>query len=116
MISDNLPQLISDYLLTRADWVPVEEICTRFGINERLLRAHGRRPSLISGFAISSSTRGIKHIHHTTVNERLHYKHSRIKRLIAERRALKEHDLAVARCLTRNPVLMEKPTHQLVML
>ena len=46
---------IEVFLLLRGDWVSVEELCQRFAIPERLLRADGKRRPICGRFAISSS-------------------------------------------------------------
>lgn len=96
---EDLAKRVEAYLLHRADWVPVEDVCTACEIPERLLRADGRRRPITSRFAISSSTRGLKHLRHATVAERLAYKHSRWKVLISYRRALDDYRHAVAATL-----------------
>jgi len=91
---------IEMFLLMRGDWISVVEICQRFGIEERLLRADGKRRPLCRHFAISSSTKGFKHLRFATVAERLQYKHARRRTAIAYLRALREYDAAVRNCLT----------------
>jgi len=117
MNTGELATRIELLLLDRATWVPVDEICAACQINERLLRAVGRRPAIFSRFAISSSTKGLKHIRHTDARVRIAYKHARLKVLIANRRALDEYHAALSNCLTgRKPTLQERHTGQLVFL
>lgn len=99
----DLSARIEVYLLTRPVWVPVEILCRDCEVSERLLRADGRRRPIYSRFAISSSTKGLKHIRHTTVEERLAYKHARRKVLVANARALREFQFAVADSITGKP-------------
>jgi len=96
---------IEDHLLSAGDWVSVDQICERFGIEERILRADGKRRPICRHFAISSSTRGFKHLAHTTASERIAYKHARKKSLIAHARALKEFDAALHNCLHGRPAV-----------
>jgi hypothetical protein len=106
MTSGELATQIEIFLLNREGWVAVAEICTHFRIPERMLRADGKRRPLLARFAISSTRagqNGFKHLSKTTVAERLEYKHNRIKRLIAERRALDEYTSAFHSCLTGKP-------------
>jgi hypothetical protein len=104
---------IEIFLLTRAEWVSVETVCRGCEVTERLLRADGRRRPIFSRFAISSSTKGLKHIRHTTARERITYKHARQKVLIAHARALKEYAQAVHACVTgKLPDLHEVHTNQ----
>lgn len=117
MTQTDLQTQIEAFLLTEDRWFSVAEICERFRFPERLLRADGRRRPLCGRFAISSSTKGLKHISFATVPERLDYKHARRKVLVANARALKEYALAVNNCLTgRKPTLQERHTGQLVFL
>jgi hypothetical protein len=102
-MNSDLALRIELFLLDKGDWVPVKELCRECSVPERLLRAAGRRKSIFSKFAISCSTKGIKHIALTTPRERIQYKHSRLKVLIANRRALDEFTLAVTNCLTGRP-------------
>lgn len=104
-------------LLARADWVSVTDISQACSIDERLLRADGRRRPLCSRFAISSSTKGIKHIRFATVKERIKYKHARLRTLIAYRRALDDYNTALHNCLTgKKPEIIERHTGQMVFL
>lgn len=104
---------IEMYLLALAEWVPVVDICRDCEVAERLLRADGRRRPIYSRFAISSSTKGLKHLAHTDARERIAYKHARKKVLIANARALRDFDNAVSACLTgKLPTLTEYHTGQ----
>ena len=70
----NVSEQIEAYLLFRAEWVPDIEICARFGVRERQLRATGKTPGLCSKFAISSD-KGLKHVRLATRQEWLDFKH-----------------------------------------
>lgn len=52
---------ISAFLLARDGWVAGEEICQRFGVEARALRATNTVPGLCSQFAISGP-KGFRHI------------------------------------------------------
>lgn len=56
----SLPAQIELYLLNRGAWVSVDDLCTRFAIRPRMLRADGARDGLLDNFAVSS-TRGNEH-------------------------------------------------------
>lgn len=56
------------WLLTQRDWVSAAEICQRFGVRERLLRADRDRAGLLSEFAICGD-KGFKHIRNATDQE-----------------------------------------------
>lgn len=95
------------YLNVRPRWVPVSEICEHFGINERDLRATSRRRPMCARFAISSQTRGssgFKHIAHTTVAERLSYKHRCMRNLVAYARARRDYEQALRSSLDTTTV------------
>lgn len=115
-MSSELATQIEIFLLLAGDWVPVEDICARFGIPERQLRADSGRRPLCRHFAISSSRNGkngLKHLSLCTTAERLAYKHNRRKRLVAEARALAEYNTALKNCLTgKRPDQIERHTGQ----
>jgi len=113
MIPDNLANRIEAILLARAGWVSVEEVCALCEIPERITRADGKRRPIFSLFAISSSTKGLKHLDHTTARERITYKHSKQKVIVAYYRALRDYNNALANCLTgKFPRQEERFTHQ----
>ena len=112
-----LASRVEMFLLSRGGWVSVEDVCSACDIPERLLRADGKRRPIHTAFAISSSTKGIKHVSQTTARERIEYKHARLKVLIANRRALVEFTGAISNCLTgRRPDQIERHTGQMVFL
>lgn len=93
---------IEAYLLAHPRWVPVRELEEHFDIDERVLRANGKRRPLLAHCAISNSDpghNGFKHIRHTTISERLKAKHSYRKRLIAAARADRDLHRAIAHAL-----------------
>jgi len=67
------PAVIEMWLLTQFRWVPASEICQRFGVVERSLRATGAKPGLLSHCAISGDS-GFKHVRHATTAEWLRCK------------------------------------------
>jgi hypothetical protein len=108
---------IEQHLLARADWVSVAEICERFGVDQRDIRAKGRKQGhLLKPFAISNSVRGYKHIVHTTAAERIQYKHATRKNLVAYARADRQLAAALRNCTTRRPMPHERHTGQLILL
>jgi len=52
---------ISAFLLARDGWVQAKDICQRFGVEARALRATNTVPGLCSQFAISGP-KGFRHI------------------------------------------------------
>lgn len=112
-MSPGLEILINQFLLTAPRWFSTTEICQACGCPERLLRADGKRRPIYSKFAISSSTKGLKHLSFTCVAERLQYKHARTKVLIQNRRALDDFAEGLRNCLTgKFPDQRERFTHQ----
>ncbi len=57
------------WLLTQRRWVSGREICARFGVPERRLRAVGGKPGLLTVCAISHSVHGFKHVRNATDRE-----------------------------------------------
>lgn len=104
------------HLLENPRWIRAQDICVRFEICQRKLRALGDRPGLCSEFAISGD-KGFKHVRHaTTVEFNRSYQRSRthgINELIGARRRKRYRD----RLLTSKPPPMhERATGQAVML
>jgi hypothetical protein len=50
------------WLRTQDRWVSAREICERFGVRERQLRAVSGKPGLLTRCAISHSRLGYKHV------------------------------------------------------
>lgn len=99
----DLSDRLESYLFAEPRWVPVAEICERFGIEERVLRAEGRRRPVHADFAISSArpgAHGFKHISHASIKERLAHKHACLRRIIAGARAKKDYDRALRNAIT----------------
>lgn len=111
----NLAHQIEQHLLAQADWVSVADLCQRFSIDQRDLRAKGhRKPHLLKPFAISHSVKGYKHIARATIAERLQYKHACRKNLLAYVRADRQYRAALRNCTTRRPIPQERHTGQLL--
>lgn len=55
------PIEIEVWLLGEGRWVPAAEICHRFEVTERALRARDGKPGLMDAFAVSSDA-GYKHV------------------------------------------------------
>ena len=64
----DLPTHLEMWLLSQPCWVPAAEICERFQIEERHLRAKGKNPGVCDAFAVSSS-KGYKHVRHLSTEE-----------------------------------------------
>lgn len=116
-----LANRIEMYLLARGNvYVPIPEICEECEIEERLLRADGRRRPLCRNFAISSTKNGqngLKHLFFTTPRERIRFKHAKLKNLIAYARALNDFKAAVRNSLTGSrPLQTERFTGQGILL
>lgn len=97
-MTDDVKARIESYLLSAGDWVPVALIVERFQIDERDLRASGRRPGPLSHCAIFSS-RGIKHLTHSTLQERIQCRNRIRRELISRARRLKWFEAGIHRCL-----------------
>jgi hypothetical protein len=113
-----LPAQIERFLLDRGTWVRAREIVDRFGLpDDRCLRARGRKPGLLAGFAFSHPAHGI--IHHRHLNQRdfLRLDNALGRHGISELRARKLRRLARRRCLD-SPQFPTTETHsgQLVFL
>lgn len=111
----DLARQIESFLLANRRWVKSEELCERFEIRQRQLRALGDEPGLCSEFAISGD-KGFKHVLHATNDEfERSYQRSRrhgIGELIGARRRRRYRD----RLLIEKPTpLHEKATGQAVM-
>lgn len=83
----DLATQIEIHLLTIGTWVPTTELCDRYGINQRALRAVGRRPGLLDHFAVSSTRQGThSYIHHRYLPTKdwLPIKHRLLSHALAE--------------------------------
>ncbi len=98
---------IEIYLLATPRWVPLSEIEEMFGIDERDLRAKGKKRPVCARFAINSAAKGrhgLKHIMHATIEERLAHKHKNRRVLIAAARNARDYETALRTALdTRTP-------------
>jgi len=101
------------WLLTRGDWVSAEEICQRFSIRPRMLRADGDRAGLLDQFAVSSTKEGgYKHIALISGDEFRRLDHRLRRHAIAELRRSKLWRRARRNCLTGRAPTVERHTGQ----
>jgi hypothetical protein len=105
---------IEAYLLLEARWVPAVEICQRFQVSKRKLRACRTRPGLLDDFAVSSK-QGHKHTSLLTTAEYLPYKHKMLRHSISQIRKIKKWDNGRHNSLTKKPVLIERHSGQLLL-
>lgn len=111
----NLSSQIELYLLERADWVPVKDICIKFGVDQRALRATGKTPGLCDTFAISSNA-GYKHASLINSQEYLSHKHRLRKHAIQELRKARRWDQARKNCLYgMKPSQIERHSGQILL-
>ena len=111
----NLAEQIERHLLDRGEWVPARELCRRFGLTERQLRAVGDTPGLCEAFAISIPGHGYKHIRLATTAEFIHAKHYEKRRAIQRFRRVRVWDHARRQAIrsVRNPCFaFERDTGQ----
>jgi hypothetical protein len=108
---------IESYLLERGDWVKSRELCERFGVTERQLRAVDDRPGLCSRIAISGN-KGFKHISLATPAEwEEHYARERKHNIMAlvNLRAKRRHRMTLTRQVRRPALVFERDTGQILM-
>jgi hypothetical protein len=101
-----LARQIEVFLLDRAGWVPVTEICSRFGIKERLLRQDGSREGLLDHCAVSSTQNGesgLCHHRFLPTSAWLPVKHRLLRHSISQIRKVRKWD----RC--RHNILIGRP-------
>ena len=113
---DLTPQLES-YLLERRDWVKSRDLCERFGVTERQLRAIDDKPGLCTRIAISGN-KGFKHISLATTEEwNEHYGRERKHNIMAlvNLRAKLRLRMNVTRRIQRPDGLFERDSGQLLM-
>ena len=108
---------IEGYLLDARRWVPAAELCERFEVPERGLRALGDQPGLCSLFAISGD-QGFKHVAHATDQE-FDRAYARLRshglaELVRARR-LKRRRAELHAKVTRPPAVVEKTTGQVLL-
>lgn len=113
----SLEQRIEQYLMEAPGdgWVKSDLLCARFDINERQLRKVGNDPGLCTGFAISISAKGYKHVQRATPSEYRQFKHGMRRHAINELRRVatldkRRHQVTVA---TKRPeFIRERDTNQ----
>lgn len=113
---DLTPQ-IEAYLLERRDWVKSRDLCERFGVSDRQLRAIDDRPGICSRIAISGN-KGFKHISLATTAEwQEHYFRERKHNIMAlvNLRAKRRLRLTITRQIQHPAVIFERDTGQLLM-
>ncbi len=114
---NDLVPFIDAYLLSRGGWVKARELCERFGVNERQLRANDDQPGLCSRIAISGN-RGFKHIAVATAVEwDEHYGRERKHNIMAlvNLRAKRRLRISMTRKLRRPTIIVERDTGQMLM-
>ena len=115
-MNDLTPQLEA-YLLERGDWVKSRELCERFGVTDRQLRATDDRPGLCSRIAISVN-KGFKHISLATTAEwQENYARERKHNIMAliNLRAKRRLRLTMTRQIRRPALVFERDSGQLLM-
>jgi len=113
----SLTESIETFLLSRHGWVSSREICERFGVSERQLRAVAGNAGLCSAFAISGD-KGFKHVSAASPSEWLRFKHRLRRHGIAE--LVRVRDLGkkrqnVTRRSSRPKLCYERDTGQALM-
>lgn len=106
---------IDTWLRTQHRWVPADEICERFGLRKRLLRADGDRDGLLDDFAVSSTAgdaHGFKHVRLLTTTEWIKAKRKMRLHGVREIRKTIKWDRARYRERTNVPIPMELATGQ----
>jgi hypothetical protein len=115
-MSDLTPQ-IESYLLERGDWIKSRELCERFGVTDRQLRAVDDHPGLCSRIAISGN-KGFKHISLATPKEwQEHYARERKHNIMAlvNLRAKRRLRMSMIRQIHRPSLTFERDTGQILM-
>jgi hypothetical protein len=112
-----LQTAIADYLLARRTWVPAADICDRFQIRQRILRAYKGIPGLLTEIAISGD-KGYRHIATCTESEWQEYYGRNRSHGLEELRSLRRKRDArrrLQRTIRRPPLLLERHTPQTLM-
>lgn len=113
----NLSPQIESYLLERGEWVKSRELCERFGVTERQMRAVDDRPGLCTMIAISGN-KGFKHISLATPAEwEEHYARERKHNIMAlvNLRAKRRLRMTLTRQIRRPTLVFERATGQILM-
>lgn len=112
-----LQAAIESFLLSRRDWVTAGEICARFEIRERALRAYKGVPGLCTEIAISGD-KGYRHIATCTPAEWQEYYGRNRSHGLEELRSLRRKADArrrLVRTLQRPQALLERTSPQTLM-
>ncbi|MFA7256924.1 MAG: hypothetical protein WC047_05060 [Kiritimatiellales bacterium] len=113
----NLSPQIESYLLERGEWVKSRELCERFGVTERQLRAIDDRPGLCTMIAIGGN-KGFKHISLATPAEwEDHYARERKHNIMAlvNLRAKRRLRMTLTRQVRRPELVFERDSGQILM-
>ncbi|MBI3985405.1 MAG: hypothetical protein HY343_00665 [Lentisphaerae bacterium] len=105
---------ISAYLMERRAWVSARELCLRFGLRPRQLRAVDDVPGLCSRCAISGN-KGYKHVSLATPSEwAAHYGRERKHNIMAlvNLRAKRSLRMSLSHHLSQPPLYIEKVSGQ----
>ena len=86
----SIGEQIEALLLRRKGWVSGDEIAAELGIDKRDWRAKGSRKGMISRFAISNSSRGLKHLRYVSEAEFDEYSSQRRRHAATELVTLRE--------------------------
>ncbi|MFH0878583.1 MAG: hypothetical protein V2A34_02610 [Lentisphaerota bacterium] len=109
---------IERYLLSCRGWVKASELERLFDIRERQLRQLGKKPGLVTKFAISLSDKGFKHIALATTTEWIHARNAERRAAIARLRRIKDWTASrseVTRSILHPPMTFERDSNQAVM-
>lgn len=105
-----LARRAEEYLLDRGGWVPVADICRRFGVTERMLRAdaarpRGQRDGLLDHCALATE-HGLLHVAHSTAADRIRAKRRLRRHWLAEIRRDRALRAAIGRAHTGQLLLL----------
>jgi hypothetical protein len=115
----DLARQIELHLLDRAEWVSVQDLCTRFAIRPRMLRADGDRDGLLDNFAVSSTRgnqHGFIHINLLSSDDYIRAKRRLRKHGIRELRKVRRWEQARARARIGLKPTIERHTGQLLLI
>ena len=115
----DLARQIELHLLERGDWVSVQDLCSRFAIKPRMLRADGDRDGLLDDIAVSSTRggeHGFIHINLLGAPDYIRAKRRLRKHGIRELRKVKRWEQARARARIGLKPTTERYTGQLLLI
>jgi len=106
---------IESYLSERGDWVKSRELCERFEVTERQLRAVDDRPGLCTMIAISGN-KGFKHISLATSAEwDEHYARERKHNIMALKNLRAKRRLRMTLTRQLQNLVVERESGQILM-